>query len=458
MRLPCRAFATLLGAALVASSLLALGAPAVSFASGAPGVSHALLPGASGARRVSLPAAPGIVRLPLSGAPRAPHVPMPGTSSKLEAVSCTTSSNCWAVGTYSHNGADLNQALRWNGTRWSQVTVPSPGGTASGGSSKLFGVYCKSSTDCWAVGYYQNGGPRLDEALLWNGTKWSAVTVPAPGGTAGSDVNELFDVWCTAASNCWAAGEYGSFGPNETLFNQALHWNGSTWSVVSTPNPGGTATNDQSTLESVRCTSAGNCWAVGLDGTISPPTWLNEALHWNGASWSLVTTPSPGGTATGDFSYLAGLSCASATSCWAAGAYGAEGTTFTSLNQVLHWDGGQWSQVTTPNPDGTGAGANNLLAGVACTSASNCWAVGDYGSISGSVGTVLNEALRWNGTNWSLATTPDPAGTGNGASNILNGVRCASASNCWAVGTQSSPGQFELNEALLWNGTKWSAK
>ena len=455
---PRRDAAMLLAAALVASSLLAVGAPAVSFASGAPGFPRVPLSGASESRRVPLPGRPGAAALLLPGAPGARRVPMPGTASQLEAVSCTTSSNCWAVGTYSHNGAGLNQAMHWNGSTWSQVTVPSPGGTASGDISELFGVHCKVSADCWAVGYYDSGGPDLNEALHWNGTKWSVVTTPAPGGTTSSSVNELLDVWCTGASNCWAAGEDGAFsGPNETLFTQALHWNGTKWSVASTPSPGGNGANDVSVLDSVRCTSVSNCWAVGIYGTIGPIALLNVALHWNGTKWSLVTTPSPGGTATNDFSYLVGLSCASATNCWAAGAYGTEGNPFTSLNQVLHWDGTQWSQATTPNPDGTGTGASNLLASVACTSASNCWAVGDYGSISDGVGTVLNEALLWNGTSWSLAATPDPAGTGNGVTNMLNGVRCASASNCWAVGTQI-PGQFDLNEALLWNGSKWAAK
>jgi hypothetical protein len=451
----CRGSMRLLGAALVAGSL-AVGAPAVSFASAAPGLAGVPLSGTPGAGRVPLPGAPGVARLPLSGAPGVGRVPMPGIASQLEAVSCTVSSNCWAVGTFASNGAGLNQALHWNGTNWSQVTVPSPGGTASGDSSELFGVHCKLSTNCWAVGDYENGGPELNEALHWNGSKWSVVPTPAPGGRTSSSVNELFDVWCTGASNCWAAGDYGGFsGPNETVFNQALRWNGTKWSVVSTPSPGGTGANDASVLKSVRCTSAGNCWAVGDYQSGGPG--LNEALRWNGTSWSLVTTPDPGGTAAGDFSYLAGLSCSSATSCWAAGGYGTKGTQLTSLNQVLHWDGGQWSRAATPNPDGTGTGARNLLAGVACTSASNCWAVGDYGSISDGVGTVLNEALRWNGTTWSLTATPDPAGTGNGVTNILNGVRCASATSCSAVGTQI-PGQFNLNEALLWNGTNWSAQ
>lgn len=57
----------------------------------------------------------------------------------------------------------------------------------------------------------------------------------------------------------------------------------------------------------------------------------------------------------------------------------------------------------------------------------------------------------------SLVTTPDPAGTGNGLTNELNGVRCASANGCWAVGTQI-PGDFNLNQELEWNGSEWSAQ
>ena len=183
---------------------------------------------------------------------------------------------------------------------------------------------------------------------------------------------------------------------------------------------------------------------------------LNEALHWNGHKWSKLTTPNPGGKAAkGDISELASLGCATASNCWAAGIYGNFGTQ-TFLNEVLHWNGKKWSKQTTPDPDGTGTGASNQLVFVSCTSARSCWAVGDYGSISGGTGTILNEALRWNGKKWSLTATPNPAGTANGDQDELFGVRCTSGSNCWAVGEQEESGGSELNQALRWNGTKWS--
>jgi hypothetical protein len=44
----------------------------------------------------------------------------PGSSSALNGLSCPSPGSCWAVGDSQKNGgAGLNQALRWNGTRWS---------------------------------------------------------------------------------------------------------------------------------------------------------------------------------------------------------------------------------------------------------------------------------------------------------------------------------------------------
>lgn len=396
------------------------------------------------------PAPRGTMTLP--GAPLVPH---PGTFSELEGVFCRTSSDCWAVGDYrATSGARLNQALHWTGSKWSQVTTPNPGGTSSGSSSVLFGVRCKAADDCWAVGDYLKNGATLDQALHWNGSKWSVVPTPTPGGNLSGDLNELFDVVCPTTTNCWAAGQYGN---NGVTLNQVLHWNGTKWSQSSTPNPGGTASDDINSLDSVRCTASSNCWTVGQAGSIGPSFLVfNEALHWNGAKWTQVTTPDPGGTATGDFSDLTAVSCTSATNCWADGSYGSQGSPNTSLNQALHWDGGNWTLAPTPDPDGTGEGASNSLVGLSCTAAANCWAVGQYGSVSGSVGVILNEALHWNGTAWSQKPTPNPAGTADTDFNSLIWVRCNAAANCWAVGDTQQPGGPVLNQALHWNGTKWS--
>jgi hypothetical protein len=148
---------------------------------------------------------------------------------------------------------------------------------------------------------------------------------------------------------------------------------------------------------------------------------------------------------------LSGLGCTTATNCWAVGTFGLTGTLL--QDEALHWNGSKWLLGAAPNPGGTSPGANNALTAVNCLSVTNCWAVGYYSS----PGPVLNQALHWNGTTWSQTTTPNPAGTGSNAGNALLSIRCSSASDCWAVGEQQRGGGPTRNEALRWNGTKWSA-
>ena len=288
--------------------------------------------GAAAAASSGVPAALGAGRL----------VPHPGSLSVLAALSCPSPRNCWAVGGYaSGRGAELNQALHWNGARWSRVSVPSPGGSASHHVSVLLGVRCTSSASCWAVGGYINvNAALLNQALRWNGRTWSLVATPDPGGTgaggppAPPPLNALNGVACTTSANCWAVGLY--VNGNGASLDQVLHWNGRTWSRVPAPDPGGAGAAAFNTLSDVACTTSANCWAVGL------------YVNGNGAS----------------------------------------------LNQALRWNGTRWSRVPTPNPNGTGAGASNTLNGVTCAALANCWAVGSYGVICSGTGVQVNQALH----------------------------------------------------------------
>jgi hypothetical protein len=386
-------------------------------------------------------------------------IPTPGQDSVLYAVSCTSSTSCWAVGSYKNlNGASIDQALHWNGRTWTLVTTPGATSTDTIGLNSLFAVTCATPASCWAVGI-REGRDRAehDQVLHWNGRRWSLVAAPDPA-TAGG-FSGLNGIRCTSSASCWAVGSSTKNGTAPGL-NMVLHWNGRRWSQVTVPNPGGSAKGDINEVNGVRCTSSASCWAVGDYGTSSftGGTDLNLVLHWDGRKWSRVATPDPGGTASGDFSLLQSVSCPSPGSCWAVGAYGSHGIQSTSLNQALHWNGRKWSRVATPDPDGTGGGASNLLFDLACTSSASCWAVGGYGTILSSQGVQLNQALHWDGGKWSLVPTPDPGGTANLDTNFLSGVRCTSAASCWAVGDSQQAGRARVNQALHWNGSRWSAR
>jgi hypothetical protein len=79
-------------------------------------------------------------------------------------------------------------------------------------------------------------------------------------------------VAATSASDAWAAGNNG--GGNSLI----LHWTGTAWEKVRSPNP---TPGHGEILTGVAATSARNAWVVGYAGG------GGQALiaHWNGVSW-----------------------------------------------------------------------------------------------------------------------------------------------------------------------------
>lgn len=380
-------------------------------------------------------------------------------ATRLNGVYCTAPANCWAVGSAdTPSGAQVNQVEHWTGKKWSEVTVPNPAGTKNEAENDLLAVRCTTANDCWAVGDYQAtvDTAEFSEALHWTGRKWSVATTPSPGGTVKNDFTLLVDVACTSKASCWAAGSYGSLGTFTTQLNEALRWNGKSWTQVKTPNPAGIRPGDGSALASVRCTSPSDCWAGGAEGSfrdLSTEKVSNELLHWNGKQWLTFPAPNPGGLAPGEVNLIFGLSCTSAKDCWAAGRRQVvdSPSDAKTVSELLRWNGAKWQPVKTPEPNGTGNGAFNELIGVNCSSTADCWAVGETGGNNGKP--VLNQALHWNGVAWSAVSTPEPDGQGSGAVNGLVAVRCTSKANCWAVGS-AGPGGGN-NETLHWTGKKW---
>ncbi|HEY3903355.1 MAG TPA: hypothetical protein VGM14_05605 [Streptosporangiaceae bacterium] len=410
----------------------------------------------AGTATVAAPAQAG----PPSRPPAGPALLRP-RSQDLNSVYCTASTTCWAVGfkeTSKH--AAVNQIVRWNGRKWTAVSAPSPGGTKMNAFSELFAVRCTSASNCWAVGIYQGAQSQLAQTLHWNGSKWAQVSIPEPGGTHEGQVTDLIDVACTSANDCWAVGEYGARGIGSVVgHNFAIRWTGKKWFKVKAPNPAGTKQNDVNSLDAVRCTSIKDCWAGGTAGVeAGAGIQLDEMLHWNGTKWSQADVPSPAGFMVGAFNEINGLSCTSASDCWAIGSYGGGSVSDeTFLNMALHWNGHKWTQAMTPNPDGTGSNDSNVLNGVSCSAANNCWAVGTFGTISVS-NSSKGEALHWKGSTWTKAKAPNPGGTAGGDQNSYNSVRCVSAKDCWIVGFSRNGSNPDLDLTLHWNSTKWSVQ
>ncbi len=363
--------------------------------------------------------------------------PTGARSSFLRGMSCTSAAACTAVGDYVNNsGNGVTLAERWNGISWAVETTPNASGATS---SALNGVSCTSATACTAAGNYHNSARvYVTLAERWNGTSWSIQTTPNPTGAKSSALN---GITCISATACGAVGNYtNSSGVEETL---AERWNGTSWVVETTPNPSGA---ENSVLGGVSCTSATACTAVGYYLNNSGVA-LTLAEGWNGTSWAIQTTPNP--TPPG-LKELNAVSCTSTTACTAVGYYYNSSGVPLTLAEV--WNGTFWAIETTPNPNPSGA-ESSVLGGVSCTSATACTAVGYYLNNSG---VQLTLAERWNGTSWAVETTPNPSGAVN---SVLGGVSCTSTTACTAVGYSSnSYGGDGLTLAERWNGTTWTVE
>jgi hypothetical protein len=331
-------------------------------------------------------------------------------------------------------------AETWNGSAW--TVVPSPSPKLPGGGAELNSVSCTSSASCVAVGetltFHEPGGYLAPYPLIeaWNGTTWQTEAIPKLTHT-GAYLN---GVSCTSTSRCMAVGSEG-FPKKPTLFTFAESWNGTAWKFVPTPaplTPGGTALNQ------VSCTSSSNCMAAGYYGyNFGTGTSVTLAEAWNGAKWRRLSTPVPGSDAA-----LTGVSCTAAPACTAVGRHAVNNSrTLATGTLAERWNGKNWRAQPSPNPNGAGTAG---FGGISCTGPAACIATGAATDQTGEFQSTLAES--WNGTSWNLLKTPTP---GAGVSD-LPGVSCTAASNCMAVGAFVDNLDNEVTLAEVWNGTHWT--
>jgi len=260
----------------------------------------------------------------------------------LDGVSCTSSASCVAVGRqYTPDGRGPTLMERWNGKRWSILDAPTPPGN---NPVVMGGVSCPRSTNCYAAGSFDLGGPGKPAALLlhWTGTTF---TLAYPGTK--TEVSSLTSIACFSPTSCTAVGHAQtvnpSFGPIRTMVER---WNGTKWSRLSSPSPG----NGTSQLAGVSCVNATQCTAVGDMAT--PPGGRTLAERGNGTAWSQTSSANAPAPAE---SSLSGVSCRSATSCIAVGHSVLQGGDpdqhFNTLAE--RWNGKAWSIVAGPKPSPT---------------------------------------------------------------------------------------------------------
>jgi hypothetical protein len=378
----------------------------------------------------------------------------------LTDVSCSAAGACTAVGQDSEgfgNGEPETLAERWNGSTWSTQKIVNPEEPLE---DEMKAVSCSTNTICAAAGknvFAENGF-----AEVWNGTEWMVVAsvagearkvscvsegcimVGASGGSAkiwlvirlngiwgiqamtvplpaGSTETALDGVSCTASGACTAVGSYKlSTGTYHPLVER---WNGTAWSLQGAPDP--TEGTAQNAMLAVSCGGASSCTAVG-EAAGRP-----VAETWNGSSWSSSSAPPLPAGAKG--ATLPAVSCGSAKACMAVGdSYEGTGT---EKALTERWSAGAWSIVPAPAPAGAKGPVD--LTDVDCLSPNACFTAGYYVPelLGGAPTSLKTLAESWEGTEWTILTTPNLAGQ---TYNSLAGISCSTSIDCTAVGGATS--------------------
>ncbi len=350
----------------------------------------------------------------------------------LASVSCTSSTACIAVGgRASHDQRDQIFNLSWNGQHWTPQ-VPVDGNHTQ--PNDLNSIACASATECFAVGSVGNFNFADHRRLIeeWNGTAWSILALGNPKGTANDFLNS---VSCGGPALCFAVGDEDD---NTDLPVGPLveKWNGTNWAVQPPlPEPAGAVAFS---VQAVSCVSPADCTAVGSASFKDFTDQQTLAEHWNGTSWSVEPMPTLSGSTEPE---LFSVSCSGAT-CMAAWQHVGLRRRGRPAGRVLRRRvlvGGQ--------PGHTGRSAGIAVNGVACTSVTNCYAVGVSGPSAQSTVSLIEQ---WNGTKWAVVPSPNAAGN-----NTLQAVSCASGQSCMAVGG-SSQGSSLSTLAMQLSGGHWS--
>jgi hypothetical protein len=346
---------------------------------------------------------------------KTPNVGTYPRSNNLNAVSASSANDIWAVG---------ESGLHFDGTKWTATTLPKIAGDLSSG---LTGVVDFAPNNVWGVGYinlHEAGTTQIIEH--YDGTSWSVYPGPK---FASSEAPLLYGLTATSPSDIWAVGDIDI---SEANFAGPVveHYNGTTWTASIL------GTCSLCFPQAISAIAADDVWSVGSIELTSTFT-----MHFNGTEWFQFPSPNPG---QGE-NVLFGLATVDTNNVWAVGFYVKDfNESLPQLTLIEHWDGTSWQVVPSPNVGGNNnQNFSNQLRGVVAVSANDVWA---FGVTDNRVnGSETNLVLHWDGTEWTIVPTPDPYPFPNGTyENVLLGGTVIEG-NLWLVGTAHLSDSLVLN-------------
>lgn len=244
----------------------------------------------------------------------------------ISGIAALATDDVWAVGSVG-TWPYYSLVEHWDGAGWSIQEVGTP-------DTFLWSIAALGPDDIWAAGSTGYVGNGL--LLHWDGATWNRTEIP--------QAIVFRSIAALGPDDIWAVGQEST--AQFLDLTVAMHWDGATWTQFATPSPLMIREEDENWLTSVAAVATDDIWATGI---ARDPDWgivdRPFTIHWDGTQWSMMDTPDPGGSKTNND--LWGVVANSSSDVWAVGSLGNEPNWNTF---VLHWDGAVWTQDATSVP------------------------------------------------------------------------------------------------------------
>jgi hypothetical protein len=314
------------------------------------------------------------------------------------------------------------------------IEVPGTAALNAGGSARVLSMSCAASGDCSAGGDYADAsGNNLPFVVGEAGGTWgSAIEVPGFAALPSAASGVVESVSCSSPGNCAASGVFSDAAALSSPF--VVSETGGTWGqAIEVPgaaalNPGGLSDG-----EHVSCVPghAGDCAVVGYYEDGSQHLQAFVAGETGGTWGQAIEVPGTAALNTGGLASADQVSCPAPGRCTLGGKY--TNSQQQQIPYVASERNGTWGTArTVPGITGLASGEFAGVEGLACASAGNCSATGLY--MPGGSDRELYVTTETNGT-WSQAEPmPGLAALNKTLFADVTSLSCASAGDCAAGG------------------------
>jgi hypothetical protein len=331
----------------------------------------------------------------------------------LQALSVSGPDNAWVSGTTYQSLL----AEHWDGTQWTSVTPPPSVDNLAGKTVNDSIMGSSSPANTWFFPQVSGSTTTNTLGLVWNGSAWSTVKVPATDSLLGVNVLGRKDVWQWGTKP--APPNTLGFGPP-----WLRHYNGTTWQTV--PVPG--------VADGASVVSTKNMWAVGPTTATAGKAGSKQvfiAMHWNGKTWAAVRLPKLAPLNGAAWSPR-GIVALGAGNVWVdevpqGSLGGAPGPQATAL---LHWNGSSWrTAARDPGVDlraMTGDGTGGL------------WLAGSD--------TQTSYIVHYSGATFTAQAVPTQAGYDGSAPGV---AQVPGSTSVWGIGSLQPTGNGITESDIL---------